>query len=848
MRSIQTFTLLLSFYSFVFSDIPTQINWETYLSGHDVVINTGHFDRFVWSGNGMLGFYCWQESGLPVVKFNISRRDIFDHQVLPPNVTQSKHNAAVFQARLGVGEMSLNIADAKWRPTYRMRLYQGDVTIDYNNGAFKMNAFTHATKQIIVLMMEKSAPGNANWNPFGPADPNTSRNTTQYPPVYPSGFAPTYQRNVLGTQSTVNDVQIFTQPLVAGGEYVTAWVDQVISETKSVRYISIQFDSTKGVSVKQKAIDEVLAAKNTGFEALQASHQVWWRDFWQKSSMLSIPNTRWESYYYIQLYKMASACRPDGDVLDLLGPWYRGGSWPAIWWNLNVQLTYYPVFASNMPQYAMTLLNSIEKNINNLQKNTNCAECIAIGRVSSNQLIEPQTAWNELGNMPWAIHTLYMIYRHTMDEQLLKNRIYPILRKSVNYLVKVVMDNGIGSDGKYHIKASFSPECGTGTDAHYALAPFKWALTTAIETAERLSIAEPQLATWKNVRDKLVDYPQDPTRGFDVAQGIPYCTGHRHYSHLLAIFPLYNLNLDNVNEMALAKKSIDYFIANGRDITDTKWRGYSWTGSSSLLASIGDGNRAEQVLSGFLDRQYRYTGMFANTIYSEGSWVIETPFSAARSIQDMVLQSWGNKVRVFPAIPTSWTNIAIHDMLAEGAFKVSATLKDGKVNSIQIKSLAGTPLTLVTKMLEPIVAKTTSGRTLTVTKKSEFTYDIDLKKDETAIFTSGNITPEVLKPVVPMGNCNYWGSDNPTSGGVKCPNAPIVSNMNKIIPKSIVSLPSYYKLYDLNGRLLKNVSSKNVNSMPSILQSIKKITGAVVLVGYNDNHEVISKVMSMKVK
>ena len=39
--------------------------------------------------------------------------------------------------------------------------------------------------------------------------------------------------------------------------------------------------------------------------------------------------------------------RDDGPILDLNGPWFNDTPWPAIWWNLNIQLTYSPLARAN---------------------------------------------------------------------------------------------------------------------------------------------------------------------------------------------------------------------------------------------------------------------------------------------------------------------------------------------------------------------------------------------------------------------------------------------------------------------------------------------------------------------
>jgi len=78
------------------------------------------------------------------------------------------------------------------------------------------------------------------------------------------------------------------------------------------------------------------------------------------------------------------------------------------------------------------------------------------------------------------------------------------------------------------------------------------------------------------------------------------------------------------------------------------------------------GNRALTKLNGM--KGY----IQANTMYKEAGPVIETPLSGAQSIHDMIIQSWGGVIRVFPAAPDDWKDIAFHDLRTEVADMVLA--------------------------------------------------------------------------------------------------------------------------------------------------------------------------------
>lgn len=112
-----------------------------------------------------------------------------------------------------------------------------------------------------------------------------------------------------------------------------------------------------------------------------------------------------------------------------------------------------------------------------------------------------------------------------------------------------------------------------------------------------------------------------------------------------------------------------------------------------MYACMGDGDRSlaslEKLWSQFLK---------PNTMYKESGPVIETPLAAAQTLNEMLLQSWGERVRVFPAMPSHWKDACFVQLAAEGGFRVSAARKDGATRWIEVTSLAGEPLLLQTDL------------------------------------------------------------------------------------------------------------------------------------------------------
>ena len=493
--------------------------------------------------------------------------------------------------------------------------------------------------------------------------------------------------------------------------------------------LSVGYDSTgKDDQVSRaRPASQVLPTPSAPEPDHVKTHRDWWHDFYRKS-FLSIPDTRLESFYWIQLYKLASATRADRPAMDLMGPWFNDTPWPRIWWNLNIQLAYYPVYSANHLELGESLCRLIDAGAENLARNAKdySADSDAIGRTSGYDC--RSTAGNEICNLPWALHNYYMQYRYSMDDRVLRDRLFPRLKRSINYYIRNLKK---GDDGKLHLTEGYSPEYPNqlkpNPDCNIDLALLRWGCQTLLDSCGRLKIQDPQILQWRSILSDLTPYPTDEN-GLKVSASVPWKQSHRHYSHLLMIYPLYVMNWDQAADRGLITRSLDHWLAD-----TSAFRGYSWTGASSICAMIGRRDDAVKHLQTFVDAQGKYAAQ-PNTMYTEAGPVIETPPSAARSIQDIVLQSWGGTIRIFPGVPDSWKDVTIDRMRTEGAFLVSASRRGGKLQWVRIESEAGEPC----KIQCPELA--------------ERTMDVTLKKGESVtLFPNGRESRDAtVEPVEPQ--------------------------------------------------------------------------------------------------
>ena len=80
-------------------------------------------------------------------------------------------------------------------------------------------------------------------------------------------------------------------------------------------------------------------------------------------SFLSIPDTRLEALYYIEVYKLGSSTHPGGLHMTLQGPWSEDDNLPAYCmndyhWNLEQQMQLWPVYTGNRLDFGMPMYDS----------------------------------------------------------------------------------------------------------------------------------------------------------------------------------------------------------------------------------------------------------------------------------------------------------------------------------------------------------------------------------------------------------------------------------------------------------------------------------------------------------
>lgn len=717
--------------------IDMRVDWAGFLARQDPIWERlpERFDDGAFLGNGLMGATIYRD-GDRRFRWEMGRSDVTEHR---------RDNA-----RLPIGGLVLTTVGKIQGGAMRLDLWNAEVRgeIKTDKGSVSFVSFIHTGEMALFTNIETTGD-ERNAEFAWEAHPATDRANKQ-----PAG-----QANPPARTETLDGITLCNQQRFAGGAFATAWSAAATGNHRRV-VLSIA-DSFPDNTAAAEAIATVRKNPAADDDGLLQSHRAWWHGFYPKS-LISIPDPKTESFYWIQLYKLASASRPDHVPVDLLGPWYRPTGWPRIWWNLNIETLYLPVYTGNHLELGESFINFLDKKRANFFRNakeiwkfdecatvphtTDCEGLRGDGTLAPDGYINP-------GDFTWALHNYYLHYRHSMDERMITDQnahgFYQLLRGSVNLYLHLLKK---GEDNKLHLPVLHSPEYGNDADNNYNLALLRWGCRTLIDLNLRFpKLNDPLIPAWKETLENLVSYPVDEN-GLRIGANLAFAKSHRHWSHMLMIHPLHIMTDDRAEDRDLISRSIRHWLSveDGREVF-----GWSRAAAASLYATLGDGRNAiDQIHRHMADARF----VRPNTQYIEGDPVIECSIVLNRSLQDMLLQSWGDKINVFPAMPKEWDSAVFHDLRAEGAFLISAERKAGRTLWVRVKSLAGEPCRIKPGVAGDIKVAS-QGNRVALKGLGNGVYELGLSKGEEALLYAGPVVPAIVIAPVPAdpGECNAWG-------------------------------------------------------------------------------------------
>jgi alpha-L-fucosidase 2 len=291
----------------------------------------------------------------------------------------------------------------------------------------------------------------------------------------------------------------------------------------------------------------------------------------------------------------------------------------------------------------------------------------------------------------WLCNTLWDHYDYSRDERTLR-RLYPLLRGASMFFLDTLIEDPKGRG--LVTSPSHSPENAHPFGTSLCIGPamdrqiVRDLFAHTIEAGRTLRINDEVLTQLAKAAQRLAPdvigkngQLQEWLEDWDDRAPDPH---HRHVSHLYAVYPSSQLNVrDTPAFIAAAKKSL-------RDRGDlaTGW-GTAWR--LCLWARMGEGDHAHSILKALVGPKRTYPNMFD----AHPPFQIDGNFGGAAGILEMIVQSWGDEIRLLPALPSAWPDGEVRGIRARGGISIDMQWRARKIASLALTGPANKSLKLL---------------------------------------------------------------------------------------------------------------------------------------------------------
>lgn len=733
------------------------VDYASYLSKHDVVYNAPNTDpkSGLAVGNGRVGAMVWSANGITM---QVSGVDASEEGFASQGLVNLYSNPGMDTGYSAYQQ--------------RLSLYDGLLTTKYDNNR-TVTVLGSPNSEVIGIHVEDSRTNVASvaldlslWDVSGfgggdVPDINTWRTVTT--------FAETAAAGLSRGQTDANKFGYTLAATVEGASFTTQTVDARkvrlnIAPTSSYTVwiaCASRLNASGNNSVNQaKAL--LTNVKNTGYTSTLAAYKSWWHDFWGKS-FVQYSNASGDADYMENIYYLATSMIASGGYGNYPFHFINGvqsavrdddsSKWSNAYWYWNQRDIYNSFLASNHADM-MNVFNSMySRNYNALKSYTMTRYGIdgiwvpetmgfngsAAGTIGSDFVNDIYSTGTE------AALNMYAQYKYTNDSSYLANTAYPFMREAAKfYAAKLSLNSGTG---KYYMASSNAHE--TYWDVENAitdLAAVRALFPKAIEVSQQLGVDSSLRTQWQNILNNLAPYPLDPADSSKYFPHTPPASTIRNGENVVLEL-LWPYSVSGIGAPDY-QKLVNNF--NSRIFT----YGAIWDPGAIQAARLGLGDAAYAGMKTMLQRYQNLPNGRTNDTNGEFEY-LGVHLSA---VNESLLQSYNDKIRVFPAVPGDSAFNAKFTLLASGGFLVSSEKEAGEIKYVGVKSLYGNTAAVVNPWgAQQVQVRRASDNAVVLTSSSA----------ELSFSTAANTVYVIERTAKPLSGYTYTQLTGTPNQGVK---------------------------------------------------------------------------------
>ena len=450
-----------------------------------------------------------------------------------------------------------------------------------------------------------------------------------------------------------------------------------------------------------------------------------------------------ETYFHYGRYMLISSSRPGTLPANLQGIWNESldppwGSKYTV--NINAEMNYWPAESCNLadlhPQLFELLDMTRPNGFETAQKYYNSRGFVVHHNTDiwgdSIPVDHVQAGVWPLG-AAWMSLQLWDHYEFGGDMDFLSTRAYPRLREIAEFFLDYLVE---GPGGGLLSGPSQSPEnkycLPDGTKASLCMSP---AMDTEIIRAvfARVARGSKLLGIDADLRAQVESASKrlPPLKiskigtlqewNEDYKETEP---GHRHISHLWALYPDDQITLRGTPQLAeAARKSLERRLANGGGST-----GWSRAWIINCWARLEDGESAYQSVLELLRRTTRHNLFDVCGLKENSPFQIDGNLGGTAALAEMLLQSHGGRLRFLPALPKAWPAGSFRGLRARGGLEVDCAWRSGKATTATLRASVDGRIQLAAPSGQRIIRVTRVGETSAIPASGAPEYQLQFNR------------------------------------------------------------------------------------------------------------------------